>query len=170
MSDVDFPKLDLLYGPHLRWRLLSRILAEVSDLLNFISNILVRFLHEEVGETPDENDLFPSTPLDEDQLKHYNAQEELGAVVINQVGKYFSVRKNICFNKKIYCLCQISEEVPELAWSDIPWSDPRWLDLRPLMYNAAENAEVFAMNMWKKFQSWKVVGFSNLPQFLQVNV
>ena len=79
--------------------------------------------------------------------------------------------------------------MPELAWSDIPWSDPRWLDLRPLMYNAAENAEVgmgiycyhpqtyfytpspiqvFAMNMWKKFQSWKVVGFSNLPQFLQV--
>ena len=47
-----------------------------------------------MGETPDENDLFPSTPLDEDQLKHYNAQEELGAVVINQVGvgKYFSVR------------------------------------------------------------------------------
>ena len=86
--------------------------------------------------------------------------------------------------------------MPELAWSDIPWSDPRWLDLRPLMYNAAENAEVrmgrhytlltiiilkhtlttwsplqvFAMNMWKKFQSWKVVGFSNLPQFLQVMI
>ena len=59
------------------------------------------------------------------------------------------------------------------------------------MYNAAENAEVrmgiycyhpqtyfytpsplqvFAMNMWKKFQSWKVVGFSNLPQFLQVMI
>ena len=42
----------------------------------------------------------------------------------------------------VCCSCQISEEVPELAWSDIPWSDPRWLDLRPLMYNAAENAEV----------------------------
>ena len=26
----------------------------------------------------------------------------------------------------------------------------------------------FAMNKWKKFQSWKVVVFSNLPQFLQV--
>ena len=37
------------------------------------------------GETPDENDLFPSTPLDEEQLRHYNAQEELGSVVINQV-------------------------------------------------------------------------------------
>jgi len=123
MSDYDFPKLDLLYGPHLK------------------------FLHEEVGETPDENDLFPSTPLDEDQLKHYNAQEELGSVVINQ----------------------INDGDQEMAWSDIPWSDPRWLDIRPLMYNAAENAEVFAVNMWKKFQSWKVVGFSNLPQFLQDN-
>ena len=30
----------------------------------------------------------------------------------------------------------------EMAWSDIPWSDPRWLDFRPLVYNAAENAEV----------------------------
>ena len=30
--------------------------------------------------------------------------------------------------------------------------------------------QVFAMNMWKKFQSWKVVGFSNLPQFLQVMI
>ena len=24
--------------------------------------------------------------------------------------------------------------------------------------------------MWRKFQSWKVVGFSNLPQFLQVKI
>ena len=41
--------------------------------------------HSLAGETPDENDLFPSTPLDEDQLRRYNAQEELGSVVINQV-------------------------------------------------------------------------------------
>ena len=40
------------------------------------------------GETPDENDLFPSTPLDEEQLRHYNAQEELGSVVINQVEEH----------------------------------------------------------------------------------
>ena len=60
------------------------------------------------------------------------------------------------------------EDQQDLAWSDIPWTDPRWLDPRPLVYNAAENAEVFAMNVWHKFQSWKVVGFSNLPQFLQV--
>ena len=63
MSDTDIPRLDLLYGPHLK------------------------FLHEEVGETPDENDLFPSTPLDEDQLQRYNAQEELGSVVINQINE-----------------------------------------------------------------------------------
>ena len=58
---------------------------------------------------------------------------------------------------------------PEMHWSDIPWNDPRWLDPRPLMYNAAENAEVFAMTVWHKFQSWKVVGFSDLPRFLQDN-
>ena len=99
------------------------------------------------GETPDENDLFPSTPLDEDQLHNADLKlkEELGSVVINEI-----------------------EDQQDLAWSDIPWTDPRWLDPRPLVYNAAENAEVFAMNVWHKFQSWKVVGFSNLPQFLQV--
>ena len=43
------------------------------------------FIEYFAGETPDENDLFPSTPLDEEQLRHYNAQEELGSVVINQV-------------------------------------------------------------------------------------
>ena len=38
-----------------------------------------------------------------------------------------------------------------------------------MMYNAAEQAEEFAINVWHKFQSWKVVGFANLPQWLQVN-
>jgi len=47
--------------------------------------------------------------------------------------------------------------------------DPRWLDPRPAMYNAAEHAEVFAMNVWHKFQGHKVVAFSNLPQWLQDN-
>jgi hypothetical protein len=51
---------------------------------------------------------------------------------------------------------------------EIGWLDPRWLDPRPMMYNAAEQAEEFAMNVWHKFQSWKVVGFSTLPQWLQV--
>jgi len=124
LADIEFPSLDLFYGPHLK------------------------FHPEEDGETPDENDLFPSTPLDEDQLQHADAKlkEELGSVVINEI-----------------------EDNPELQWSEIGWMDPRWLDPRPLMNNAAENAEVFAMNVWNKFQSWKVVGFSNLPQFLQDN-
>ena len=39
---------------------------------------------------------------------------------------------------------------------EIGWLDPRWLDPRPMMYNAAEQAEEFAMNVWHKFQSWKV--------------
>jgi len=125
LEDIEFPSLD--YGPHLR------------------------LFQEEDGETPGENDLFPSTPLDEDQLPHADSKfkEELGSVVINEI-----------------------EDNPELQWSDIGWLDPRWLDPRwldPLMSNAAENAEVFAMNVWQKFQSWKVVGYSNLPQFLQDN-
>ena len=69
-----------------------------------------------LGETPDENDLFPSTPLDEDQLKHYNAQEELGSVVINQ----------------------INDGDQEMAWSDIPWSDPRFR-----MFNQLETRKWF---------------------------
>eukprot|EP00092_Neocalanus_flemingeri_P071891 GFUD01088382.1.p1 GENE.GFUD01088382.1~~GFUD01088382.1.p1 ORF type:complete len:540 (+),score=161.29 GFUD01088382.1:69-1688(+) len=124
LADIEFPSLDLFYGPHLK------------------------FHPEEDGETPDENDLFPSTPLDEDQLQHADSKlkEELGGVVINTI-----------------------EDNEDLQWSDIGWLDPRWLDPRPLMNNAAENAEVFAMNVWHKFQSWKVVGFSTLPQFLQEN-
>ena len=35
--------------------------------------------------------------------------------------------------------------------------------------NAADQAEVFAMNMWHKFQGYKVVAFASLPQWLQDN-
>lgn len=124
-SDLDLPPLEMLYGPHLKF-------------------------HPEESETPDENDLFPSTPLNEVELQHADTKmkEELGSVVINEVE---------------------DEVEPELQWSDIGWLDPRWMDPRPLMYNAAENAESFAMGVWHKFQSWKVVGFSTLPQWLQDN-
>ena len=141
LSDMEFPKLDLLYGPHLRF-----LHGEVGK--RCLTPVMAGKSHRGVaGQTPDENDLFPSTPLDEDQLHNADLKlkEELGSVVINEI-----------------------EDQQDLAWSDIPWTDPRWLDPRPLVYNAAENAEVFAMNVWHKFQSWKVVGFSNLPQFLQV--
>jgi hypothetical protein len=120
-SDLELPPLEPLFGPHLHF-------------------------HPEEGDTPDENDLFPSTPLDEDQLQHADRKlkEQLGNVVINTIHE---------------------EELPE----EIGWLDPRWLDPRPLMYNAAEQAEEFALNVWHKFQSWNVVGFSNLPQWLQDN-
>jgi len=124
-SDLDLPPLEMLFEPHLGF-------------------------HPEESETPDENDLFPSTPLDETELPNADSvlAEELGSVHINQ----------------------IKDDVePEMQWSDIGWLDPRWMDPRPLMYNAAENAETFAMALWIKFQSWKVVGFSNLPQWLQDN-
>lgn len=120
-SDMELPPLEPLFGPHLHF-------------------------HPEETNTPDENDLFPSTPLDEDQLQHADSKlkEQLGSVIINTIEE---------------------EELPE----EIGWLDPRWLDPRPMMYNAAEQAEEFAMNVWHKFQSWKVVGFSNLPQWLQDN-
>merc|ERR550532_3035602 len=124
--DMELPPLELFYGPHLK------------------------FLPEGDTEIPDENDLFPSTPLDEEQLKHADSRlkEELGDVVINEV-------------------LETVEE--ELQWSDIPWMDPRWLDPRPAMFNAADQAEIFAMNMWHKFQGYKVVAFASLPQWLQDN-
>lgn len=124
--DMELPPLELFYGPHLQ------------------------FLPEGDTETPDENDLFPSTPLDEEQLKHADSRlkEELGDVVINE---------------------QLETVEEELQWSDIPWMDPRWLDPRPAMYNAADQAEIFAMNMWHKFQGYKVVAFASLPQWLQDN-
>ena len=33
-----------------------------------------------------------------------------------------------------------------------------------MMMNAAEQAEEFAISIWHKFQSWKVIHFSHLPQ------
>ena len=33
--------------------------------------------------------------------------------------------------------------------------------------NAAEQAEEFAIAIWHKLQSWKVIHFSHLPQWLQ---
>ena len=38
-----------------------------------------------------------------------------------------------------------------------------------IMMNAAEQAEEFAIAIWHKFQSWKVIHFSHLPQWLQDN-
>jgi len=125
--DIEVPPLESFYGPHLGFA-----------------------IEEGFTDTPDENDLFPSTPLDEEQLKNADShlKEELGDVIINE---------------------QLETIEEELQWSDIPWMDPRWLDPRPAMYNAAEHAEVFAMNVWQKFQGHKVVAFSHLPQWLQDN-
>jgi hypothetical protein len=116
--DTDLPPLELFYGPHLHFA-------------------------EGFTETPDENDLFPSTPLDEEQMKHADSRlkEELGDVIINEQ-------------------MEVIEE--ELQWSDIPWMDPRWLDPRPAMYNAADHAEVFALNVWHKFQGYKVMIYTGV--------
>ena len=59
---MELPPLEALFGPHLQF-------------------------HEEEGSTPAENDLFPSTPLDEEQLLHADnrLKEQLGDVVINKI-------------------------------------------------------------------------------------
>jgi len=89
-----------------------------------------------------ENDLLPSTPLTEDQLRHADSvlQHELNqtGVPINQL--------------------------------DEPEGDEYWgYDLKNMMMNAAEQAEEFAIAIWHKLQSWKVIHFSHLPQWLQDN-
>lgn len=90
-----------------------------------------------------ENDLFPSTPLTEDQLRHADSvlQHEL--------------------NKTGVPINQIDEDVVD----DEYWGH----DIKGMMLNAAEQAEEFAIAIWHKLQSWKVIHFSHLPQWLQDN-
>jgi len=127
----------------------SRRVSDISDIdlppLVPLFGLDLYFLPRQ-DTTADEYELFPSTPLDEEQLAHADSKlrEQLGNLVINTIEE---------------------EELPE----EIGWLDPRWLDPRPLMYNAAEQAEDFAMTVWHKFQSWKVVQFTTLPQWLQDN-
>jgi hypothetical protein len=54
----------------------------------------LHFHPEEDGMTPDENDLFPSTPLDEDQLQNADnrLKEQLGDVVINKIEEVCACR------------------------------------------------------------------------------
>jgi len=127
----------------------SRRTSEFSDmefppLEEFVVPDLAKFVEEE--PLSDENDLFPSTPLTEEQLRQNDKipvsdmlKEELGIVVINE----------------------IEEDITEV---------PEWgIDIRGFMHNAAEQAEDFAINVWHRFQSWKVCHFHHLPQWLQDN-
>ncbi len=91
-----------------------------------------------------ENDLLPSTPLTEEQLRRAEA-EEVGDTV-----------DGVAINK--------IEDVDADAEADY-WG----YDIRGMMHNAAEQAEEFAVAIWHKLQSWKVIHFSSLPQWLQDN-
>ncbi len=90
-----------------------------------------------------ENDLLPSTPLTEEQLRNAD-----------------SVLKEL--NKTGVPINQINNETEgeEEYWG---------YDLKGMMMNAAEQAEEFAISIWHKLQSWKVIHFSHLPQWLQDN-
>lgn len=89
-----------------------------------------------------ENDVLPSTPLTEEQLRHADSvlKEELDAtgVPINR----------------------IHDTMGDEYWG---------YDIKGMMMNAAEQAEEFAIAIWHKLQSWKVIHFSHLPQWLQDN-
>lgn len=121
---------------------------ELPPLESFFNDIQSFPLHpENVSLTADEleNDLFPSTPLSEDQLRHADSvlQHEL-----TQTG--------VPINK-----------LEEPSDGDFEY----WLgsDIKGMMLNAAEQAEEFAIAIWHKLQSWKVIHFSHLPQWLQDN-
>ena len=63
-------------------------------------------------------------------------------------------------------LFSLSGRIPEEDEdADDYWS----YDIRGMMHNAAEQAEEFAIAIWHKLQSWKVVHFTGLPQWLQDN-
>ena len=121
---------------------------ELPPLETFFDEIPELTLHPECVSLPSlaaelENDLFPSTPLTEDQLRHADSelQDELKqtGVAINQINE--------------------SDDDEEYLGHDI----------KGMMMNAAEQAEEFAIAIWHKLQSWKVVHFSLLPLRLQDN-
>ena len=89
-----------------------------------------------------ENDLLPSTPLTDEQMRHADSvlKEDLHGVTINRI-----------------------EDDPDAD------ADYWGYDIRGMMHNAAEQAEEFAIAIWHKLQSWKVIHFSSLPQWLQDN-
>ena len=58
ISDIDLPPLEPLFGPHL-------------------------YFHPEEETTPDENDLFPSTPLDEEQLAHADSKLQVRRSILS---------------------------------------------------------------------------------------
>ena len=68
-------------------------------------------------------------------------------------------------------ICEKDYQIQALFISDVPEGvegDEEYWGYR-IMMNAAEQAEEFAISIWHKFQSWKVIHFSHLPQWLQDN-
>ncbi len=99
----------------------------------------------ETNSLLDENDVLPSTPLTEEE------QEQLKLQAAARGGDDDTV-DGVTIN-------QIE------ATDDDNWGPY----LRGRMHNAAEQAEEFAIAMWHKLQSWKVIHFTSLPQWLQDN-
>ena len=96
-----------------------------------------------------ENDVLPSTPLTEEQLLHADSvlKEELTELPINRLPDADDGETAKVDNDDYYY----------------------YYDIKGMMMNAAEQAEEFAIAIWHKFQSWKVIHFTHLPQWLQDN-
>jgi len=97
-----------------------------------------------------ESDLFPSTPLTDEQMRHADSvlKDQLEGVPMNRIPE--------------------EDNSPDLELDGIdPITDEGYL--RAFMHNAAEQAEEFAMAAWHRLTKWKVTHFQSLPQWLQDN-
>lgn len=99
-----------------------------------------------------ENDLLPSTPLTDEQLRH--AESLITGVPINRLEP---------------AVVAPPPGIEGLAGDSNEEDYDGYYDIKGMMMNAAEQAEEFAIAIWHKFQSWKVIHFSHLPQWLQDN-
>jgi len=104
-----------------------------------------------------DNDVLPSTPLTEEQmLQQQTNDEQVDGIPINRLTDTSGSPKSGGVGGDGSSNDQVEEELG-------------YFPITQLMMNAAEQAEEFAISIWHKFQSWKVIHFSHLPQWLQDN-
>jgi len=117
-----------------------------------------------------DNDVLPSTPLTEEQLlqQTQNANDEqVGGIPINRLNESSGCSPSV--GKSGGASCVGPDGAPVSGGDAGAVEDEDGYYITQMMMNAAEQAEEFAISIWHKFQSWKVIHFSHLPQWLQDN-
>jgi len=107
-----------------------------------------------------DNDVLPSTPLTEEQLLQADAAIAAGAhgaIPINRLEPPIPPPPPAGAGHLGAGVDGMGEMGEEEGY------------FKGMMMNAAEQAEEFAISIWHRFQSWKVIHFSHLPQWLQDN-